>query len=337
MLRIGIIGSGFGSYGLMPAFRTVKGCTVTALCGSKREQMMRYFKTIGFTNLYADWKMMLEHEKLDAIAIAVTPDAQYEIAKAAIAKGIHVFAEKPLAATLSQAKELVSLAKKKKITHGIDFLFPEIAEWKTVKEMLQKRTLGKLLHLSVQWDFLSYDIKHKHSSWKTASKEGGGALAFYFSHGLHYLEHFAGSIKKIKCLFTHSKESPNGAEIGADLLLSFKNGITGTAHVCCNSPGLTRHQLIFYCENGVIVLENGEGIVDGFTVVVHTADGTQTIRVKKDKDRKNEGERVKIVRKLAERFVDACGTKKQMTPSFHEGLRVQELIEMCHRSPLPAE
>ncbi len=337
MLRIGIIGSGFGSYGLMPAFRTVKGCTVVALCGSKREQMMRYFKSIGFTNLYADWRAMLEREKLDAIAIAVTPDAQYEITKAAIAKGLHVFAEKPLAATLAQAKELVSLAEKKKIVHGIDFLFPEIAEWRAVKNMIDDGTFGKLRHLSVHWDFLSYDIKNKQSSWKTSAKEGGGALAFYFSHGLHYLEHFAGNIKNMKCLFSHNEESPNGADVGADLLLSFENGITGTAHVCCNSHGLTRHQLIFYCEKSVIVLENGEGIVDGFTVVVHTTDGMRKISVKKDKDRKGEGERVKIVRKLAERFVEACSTKKQMTPSFREGLRVQELIETCHRSPLPAE
>lgn len=337
MLRIGIVGSGFGSYGLLPAFRSVKGCEVVALCGRKREQLMQYCKKIGFTNLYGDWRTMLEKEKLDAVALAVTPEAQYEIAKAAIAKGLHIFAEKPLSATLAQAKELVKLAEKKKIVHGIDFQFPEIAEWKKTKAMLESGKLGKLLHLAINWDFLSYGIRHKQPSWKTDTGSGGGALAFYFSHGLHALEHFGGTIERLQCLFTHSKENIDFGETGADLLLSFNNGVTAAAHVCCNSRGLTRHQLIFYCEKGVIVLENGKGIVDGFTVTVHTIDGVKQIAVMKDKGRNGEDERVKIVQKLARRFVDCCKTKKPMIPSFHEGLRVEELISMARTNALAAK
>jgi len=41
----------------------------------------------------------------------------------------------------------------------------------------------------------------------------------------------------------------------------------------------------------------------------------------------NEDERVKTVRKLASRFIEACIRDEQMIPSFREGLRVQELIE----------
>lgn len=192
MLKIGIIGSGFGQYGLFPAFNSVKNCKVVAICGERRKQLVKYCESIGFKNIYADWRLLLKNEKLDAVALAVTPRAQYKIAKAAINKGLHVFAEKPLAANVRQARELLSLARKKKIVHGIDFIFPEIAEWKKTKELLDKRTFGKLEHISVNWDFLSYDIKNKISSWKTSVADGGGALSFYFSHGLYYLEHLAG-------------------------------------------------------------------------------------------------------------------------------------------------
>lgn len=327
MLKIGIIGSGFGQYGLFPAFNSVAGCEVVAICGEKRKQLIEYCKSINFTNVYTDWELLLENEELDAVALAVTPRAQYTIAKAAINKGLHVFAEKPLAVNLLQARELLFLAKKRNIIHGIDFMFPDIAEWKKVKALLDNETLGRLQHISVNWDFVSYDIKNKKSSWKTRAADGGGALSFFFSHGLYYLEHFAGNIAEIRSLFTYSKESINGGEVGIDMLLKFKNGIAGYAHLQCNCRNFTRHQLIFQCERGIIVLENKNSVVDNFTVTLHSQDGTRQPKVRKDTGRKNEDERVKIVRKLAARFVNACIHHQPMYPSFSDGVRVQELIE----------
>ena len=327
MVKIGIVGSGFGLYGLLPAFNSVKNCKVVAICARQSEQLISYCERIGLNNIYIDWKLLLENERLDAVALAVTPNAQYQIAKIAIAKGLHVFAEKPLAASLIQAKELLTLARKKKITHGIDFIFPQIAEWKKVKELIDCETFGKLKHISVNWDFLGGDIKYKRSSWKTNTAAGGGVLSFYFSHGLYYLEHFAGRITDTRSLFTYSPESINGGEVGADILLKFKGGITGDVHVSCNSRGFVKHQLIFQCENGVIILENKNAIVNNFTIKTYSQIGTKQLTVKKDRNRKNEDERVKIVRKLATKFVNSCLNNRQMYPSFIEGLRVQELIE----------
>lgn len=327
MLKIGIIGSGFGVIGLMPAFDDIKDCKIIAVCAKKSEQLMSYCNRTGMKNIYTNWQLLLENEDLDAVALAVTPNAQYQIAKAAIAKNLHVFAEKPLAANVSQARELLALAKKKKITHAIDFIFPEISEWKKVKEQIDSETFGKLKHISVNWDFLSGDIKNKRSSWKTSLTEGGGALSFYFSHGLYYLEHFAGRITDTRSLFTYSSESANGGEVGVDILLKFKSGISGYAHISSVSRGLVRHQLIFHCDNGVIILENRNAVVDDFSIRTYNQDGEKLLTLNKDINRNNEDERVKIVRKIATRFIDSCSHNKTTTPSFNEGVRVQELIE----------
>ena len=323
MLKIAIIGSGFGQYGLLPAFHSIKKCKVVAICGERRPQLIKYCKGIGLTNIYSDWRLLLKNEELDAIALAITPHAQYTIAKAAIKKGLHVFAEKPLAANLRQARELLALATKKKITHGIDFIFPEIAEWKKTKELVENKSFGKLKHLSVNWDFLSYDLKNKKITWKMKIKEGGGALSFYFSHGLYYLEYFAGKIISVKGPASKTR---------VDLLLKFQNNISGEAHVNCNNKSLHRHQLIFQCEKGVIILENNKGVVDNFSIRVFDEKGQRQIKIKKDRGLKNEDERVKIVKKLATRFINACQAKKQTTPSFREGAGVQELIEKIRAS-----
>ena len=309
-MNIGIVGSGFGSVGLLPAFKSVKGCKVVSVCTNRSQ-----------------WPALLERADLDAVAIAVPPQAQYRIAKAAIKKGLHVFAEKPLTATSAQARELCVLARKKNITHGIDFIFPEIAEWKKVKSLLDSKKFGKLIHVSVQWKWQSRDSRLKKWSWRTKIKEGGGALSFYFSHGLYYLEHFAGKIIDAEVLFLYAKGNPYDGESGFDLNLKFKKGITGSICLSSDSRGQARHTLVFTCECGVIVLENKGAVVDNFIVKTYSAAGEKRVRVPKDKQLKKEDERVKIVRILAKRFVRACMRRQQMVPSFAEGLRIQELID----------
>lgn len=331
-MKIGIIGSGFGLYGLLPAFHSIPDCQVVAICGKKTERLSNYCKSIGLDAIYTDWKKMLADEKLDAVAIAVIPSVQYVIAKAAIEKGIHVFAEKPLTANLKEAKKLLLLAKKKKVTTAVDFLFPEIDEWQKAKELLDKKTYGALQYVSVEWDFLSYDIRNKIKGWKTDAKQGGGALSFYASHVLYYLEQYAGKIIKIKSKLSYSKKSGNGADVAVDALLTFQNNITGHMHVCCDTAGLYDHKLVCICEKATIVLENTKDVTESFTLTVYPKEGdTKKIKIRKSSTVKGEDRRVKIVKRLAARFVKSCHLQTPMTPSFAEGVRVQELIETIRK------
>lgn len=327
MVKLGIIGSGFGLYGLLPAFNSTPGCEVVSICGKKTERLVSYCKKIGLRKIYSDWKEMLDQEKLDAIALAVPPNVQYQIAKVAIKKGLDIFAEKPLTVTLSQAKELLTLAEKKKIVHGVDFIFPEVREWQKVKELLDKKTYGNLKHISLNWNFLSYDIKNRIKSWKTDSNMGGGALSFYFSHSLYYLEYFAGRIKNIKSTLTYSDESLNGGEVGVDLDLEFESGVKGKAHMSCNSKSLTRHQLIFVCDDANITLENYDRITSGFKIIISKGGKEKNLAFSKEENIMNEDERVKEVKKLVKRFINSILQGKKFYPSFQEGVRVQELIE----------
>lgn len=327
MIKIGIIGSGFGLYGLLPAFNSTPACKVISICGKKTERLVNYCKSNGLKKIYTNWQEMLDKEKLDALAIAVTPNAQYEIAKAAIKKGLHVFAEKPLAASYAQANELQKLASKRKIVTAVDFIFPEIEEWKKVKQLLETKKYGNTTHISVNWDFLSYDVKNKIKSWKTDVSEGGGALSFYFSHTLHYLEYFAGEINDIRGLLSYSKESLHGGEVGVDALITFKNGVRANAHLNCNSKGLNRHRLIFECEEATMILKNRNSHTQNFTIGIYTIDHTWKLPVPKFKSRENEDERVRLVKALTTRFIQAIVKNEKIIPSFNEGLRVQSLIE----------
>ncbi len=282
---------------------------------------------------------MLTKEKIDALAIAVIPDVQYAIAKVAIKKGLHIFAEKPLTANVRQARELAALAKKHKVVTTVDFIFPEIDEWKKAKELIDSRVYGKLNHISVDWEFLSYDIKNKVSSWKTDVSAGGGGLAFFLSHALYYVENFAGKITQANGLLSYSKASLNGGETGVDLNLRFgknKSPVTGNIHFRCDAIGKNTHNVTFYFDRGTLVLQSDVGVTDHFTLTAHEMrkEGvvTEMILCKKHASENGEDERVKIVKRIASRFIEGCEKKKQVSPSFVDGLRVQNLIELIRKA-----
>ena len=107
----------------------------------------------------------------------------------------------------------------------------------------------------------------------------------------------------------------------------------GTAHISCDSNQM-RHQLIFTCQSGQISLENQQGITENFILKTIDNQGHETIIASRDstpdKGPDND-ERVLVVKRLAKKFIDACLQGQQMTPSFVEGVRVQELIEQARK------
>lgn len=334
MLKVAVIGSGFGLYGLLPAFKSIENCKVVAVCADNRDKILKCCQDIPLDNIYSDWKKMLDGEKIDAVAIAVIPSLQYEIAIYAIKKGIHVFAEKPLTANYAKAKHLLSLAQKKNIIHSVDFIFPEISLFRKVKDLIDKKKYGKLEHIRICWDFESYNIKNNIYSWKTDVDQGGGALSFYFSHTLYYLEYFAGKILDCKSVLSYSFKNRKQIETGVDVLLMFESGVDGYAHINSNSKRFTSHQLFFQFENGTINLENRKNIVDDFVLTVYTKKGVEAIYNSSKKIKRGEDERVKYVRAIAQRFVESCIKEIEMSPNFKDGMRVEELIEKIRKDQI---
>jgi len=262
--KVAIVGSGFGMYGLLPAFSRIEECKVVSICGKNSERMQNYCKKLSL-NRYTDWREMLQKEKPDAVAIAVIPKHQYEIAKYALESGISVFAEKPLTTSFDTSLELNKLAKKKRLPNMIDFIYPEIPEWQEAKQAIENELIDKILNINVDWTYLSYDLRNRIKSWKTDVEQGGGALSSIFSHTLYYIENFLGRIKNIQCNFSSSENSLNKGETGINMTILFENGCKGNAHMDISNPDQQKHTVEFHGKKGTIMLQNlSNNFVDNF-------------------------------------------------------------------------
>ena len=105
MIRVGIVGCNYGRTVLLPAFRADKRCEVVALAGTDGVRTAELARAANIARAFGDWSELIDG--VDAVAIAVPPSQQPDIAVRALGLGKAVFVEKPFTSTVAQAEELI--------------------------------------------------------------------------------------------------------------------------------------------------------------------------------------------------------------------------------------
>ena len=335
MIRVGIVGAGFGVRVILPAFQTDKRCQVAAICTRTRAHAEETAKRHGIKRVYEDWRALVADPEIDVLAIAVPADIQPEIAVAAFGQKKAVFCEKPLAATLKDAKKMALAAQKARTTHAVDFEFPEIVAFQQAKQILAQKKLGRIRHVLLSWQMETYVNRHHIRSWKNEAQKGGGALQSFMSHSFYYLEWLLGPIQALNARL----RGADGIEGSADSLclmrIKFDVGFYANATVSTHAIGGTGHRIEIYGENGSLFLENAANdSIDLFrlSLVLKNDKKPKNISLKIPRKPKNVDGRIGAVSALVKRFLDGCETGSKIHPNLEDGFRVQELIEAAKKS-----
>src|ERR1044071_6136069 len=109
-IEVGAVGCGYWGPNLVRNLRQAQDCHLKRLCDvneARLNHLGRMYPEIALTRRYED---LLNDADLDAVVIATPTRFHYEMAKAALSVGKHVFIEKPIARTEAEAQELVELA-----------------------------------------------------------------------------------------------------------------------------------------------------------------------------------------------------------------------------------
>jgi predicted dehydrogenase len=146
MIRAAVIGVGSMGTNHARVYSELNEVKLVAVADAKREQAEKVAGRLG-VKAYGNYKAMLDKQKPDLISIAVPTSEHFSVARAAIKRGIHVLVEKPIAATLDEAREMVRLAEKHHVilTVGhIERFNPAINE---LKRRLGAGELGKIFEI----------------------------------------------------------------------------------------------------------------------------------------------------------------------------------------------
>jgi predicted dehydrogenase len=332
VIRLGIIGCNYGLSVHLPAFRLDPRCEVVALAGSDEARTRELAKTAGVRQGYGGWRALLEDGNVEAVAIATVPALQAQIAQAALALGKPVFAEKPMASTLSDARAMLKAAQGKPTM--VDFNFHQIMSWQRAKAMLDSGAIGTLRHLAVHWHVENRAIQARMRNWKTLADDGGGVLGNFVSHCFHYLEWFGGPIARLTARQS-GLPGDDSLQTTAAMALEFERSPLASLSMSCASFLGSGHRLEFYGEDGTLVLHNREAdYMRGFALY-HGKRGQSALAPIAVEDPADAGQpdgRIAPVSRLAKHFLDAIEAKGAAQPDFAAGYRVQQLIDAAQRS-----
>jgi predicted dehydrogenase len=318
----------------LPAFRADARCEVVALAGTDLARTAEFADRAGVGTAFGDWMALVDHEGVEAVAIAVPPRLQSEIAVRALALRKPVFVEKPLAADLADAAVMLEQANASRLPAVIDFEFPEIMAWRRAKEFLDSGAIGRLRHVVVTWNVENAATRLRLKSWKSSRAAGGGVLGNFVCHCFHYLEWFGGPLQGLSARLFGLPDGERDEESTVALAFAFESGAGGSLAMSCASYAGSGHRLEFYGDDGTLMLINeGPDYMRGFTLTyARRPAALAQVPVEDRLDHRFADGRVAPVARLAARFVDAIEGGPPATPSFADGYRVQQLMEAARRS-----
>lgn len=109
MLNVGVIGAGAMGANHVRVYAELDDVNLVAIADPVEERAQRLARRCG-ANHYTHHRDMLDRESLDIVSIVVPTTQHAEVARDCAQAGVHFFVEKPIASTLEEAWEMMSLA-----------------------------------------------------------------------------------------------------------------------------------------------------------------------------------------------------------------------------------
>ncbi|MBN1874815.1 MAG: Gfo/Idh/MocA family oxidoreductase [Anaerolineae bacterium] len=110
-VKVGLVGAGIWGTMHARAYTQHPLVDLAAVCDLDENRARQVAEQYGVAHVYTDVVAMIENENLQGISVA-TPDATHTpIVLEAVAKGLHILVEKPLATTVAECEQMISAAK----------------------------------------------------------------------------------------------------------------------------------------------------------------------------------------------------------------------------------
>jgi predicted dehydrogenase len=172
VVKFGVVGYGYWGPNVVRNLDQLEGSKVVAVCDKSPAARKRIHKSYPHISVLLETADLMSSPEIDAVAIVTPVWTHYELTKAALQNGKHVFVEKPFTSCSAQAEELIELAAKKNLKIMVDHTFLFTGAVKKIGQLLDEGTLGKIYYydstrvnlglfqhdVNVIWDLAPHDL-----------------------------------------------------------------------------------------------------------------------------------------------------------------------------------
>ena len=360
-LRIGLIGTGFigRSHAIAlsavgTVFDEIQPPVLELVADVNETRAEAARRALGFRRGTGDWRTLIADPAVDIVDVCTPNHLHREMVLAALAAGKHVYCEKPLALVASEAAEMAAAADRAGVTHLVGFNFPCNPILQTVREMLAAGELGEVIGFRGRYleDYLADPALP--FSWRCERRLAGpGALADLGSHLINLGHVLVGDLARLHAtLHTVIRERIEPAtkkprrvenEDVAYALVEFANGAPGSFEISRVAAGYkhglavrifgTRGSLAYDQErfNELRVYRNEDPAGRrGFRTILA---GPEHTDYRPFCPAPGHGLGINDLKVIETRnLLRAIATGERAQPDFHEGARVQYVMDMFERS-----
>src|SRR5580658_8989695 len=145
-MNFGVIGYGYWGPNIVRNLMSLDGSRVVAIAEISPAARERAQKAYPGVKVTADTAEVITSTQIDAIAVVSPVWTHFELAKAALENGKHVFVEKPFTSTSAQGEELVNLAAQKNLRIMVDHTFLFTGAVRRISKLIDEGALGSLYY-----------------------------------------------------------------------------------------------------------------------------------------------------------------------------------------------
>ena len=180
-LRVLVQGTGFAGQGHAEAFRYA-GAEVVGIVGRTESVVKEVAEALAIPYAGTDWQQALDDCRPDIVSIASPGGAHYEPIAQAIARGCHVFCDKPLTESGETSQRLYQMAVDRGVKTAFAASFRYMPHVIHAKQLVAEGLIGEPLEVECISHFnLEKDIPY---GWSHRKEDGGGRLNNNFTHKL---------------------------------------------------------------------------------------------------------------------------------------------------------
>ncbi|HTT39855.1 MAG TPA: Gfo/Idh/MocA family oxidoreductase [Burkholderiales bacterium] len=173
------------------------------LVGRDAHKLQRLADAHGVERWTTDLERALQDPRDEVFFDAATTQLRAQLLRRAIAAGKHVYCEKPVATTTSEALELYRAAKRAGIKHGVvqDKLW--VPGLRKLKLLVDAGFFGRILSVRGEFGYWVFEgdwQPAQRPSWNYRREQGGGVILDMLCHWRYVLDNLIGPVQAVSCL-----------------------------------------------------------------------------------------------------------------------------------------
>jgi len=193
-IGVGLIGTGYMGkchamawnavttvYGDVPKPQLIGLCDIPSAAATARAA------EFGFAYGTSDWRRLVDDPAIDVISITVPNHLHAEMAIAALQRGKHVWCEKPMAPTLSEAIAMTQAAEASGQVAILGYNYIQNPAIRHARQLLEAGAIGPINHIRIEMDEDFLADPQAPFTWRSEARAGYGALDDFGVHPLSLL------------------------------------------------------------------------------------------------------------------------------------------------------